>query len=209
MGFRVQSIALGLSMATWLLAGSCSRTPADDFHAFIEQVTDTATGEVLPDPDDAAVTPDAAGDFGAGSVDLTGSFVFVFQTELQSEPRGDVVLVLTQQGAIPTGGAVVSGEALSLQYPDVVLGTIPEVSIPPEGAFDLEIADFLIPPGQEALLPDGGTAEILMHVQIVDDALFCGDIDFHLLEPLDLHQEGEFACYRKDVIEPGGPRCPE
>jgi len=131
----------------------------------------------------------------------------VFTTELKPEPSDDVRLELVQSGVVAAGTATLSGRATAVDDPGLVLGRVPATAVSTDGRFDLAVLDFVIPPGQEPLLPDGGEGQLALVAALVDADLFCGTIDFHLLVPIDLHQSGEFAAYREGVRPLAGAGC--
>lgn len=195
-------------------ATACGPSPKDDFNAWVLRALDpgpdqrTGADDAAPGPSGEAVSgPDGTDDAPVPSVDLTGSFLLVFTTELKVEPSRDVRLDLSQTGRIEDGDATLSGKAVAVESPDVTLGTVPAAPVGADGRFRLVIEGFVIPPGQEPLLPDGGIAEVTLDAAIVDADRFCGPLDFHLLSPADIHQAGAFGAYRTGAVEPGGPGC--
>lgn len=201
-------------IAALLVAGcpvnGCYRTPQEGFNTFLAQFDHSGEHSLEEvTPGDLDIPVEATGCNSEGSVRIGGSFVLVFVTDLKTEPSADVLLVLTQCGNVADGTAVVSGRAVSVELPDMQLGTVPDATVKEDGSVELVVEGFLIPPGQEALLPDGGTAEIRLETLLEDSDVFCGVIDFHLLSPIDLHQAGTFGAYRLGVVDPGNPGCEE
>lgn len=204
------------SRAAWVFVVpvmvACGPTPEGDFNAWVARARDSS-----PVPDtgrDAGGAPEDGGGHegppevpGTPGADLGGSFLLVFVTQMKVEPSRDVRLDLVQSGRIEDGNATVSGTAVAAASPDVTLGAIPAAAVGKDGRFRMVIRDFVIPPDQEPLLPDGGTAEMTLDAVIVDADRFCGPLDFHLLTPFDLHQAGSFGAYRVGAIEPGGAGC--
>lgn len=207
MDLHLPSRSLAALIVVVALSIGCYRSPQDGFNAFLARFdTLDAEGTDAPSPDGSdhgsACEP-------SGDPDLSGAFVLAFITTLKTEPSRDVLLVLEQCGIVSDGTAVISGRAVSVEMPDMVLGQIPEVPVDTDWDFELVVTDFLIPPGQEDLLPDGGMAEITLHAGILDPDRFCGEMDFRLVTPIELDQEGSFGAYRQDVLDPGEAGCPE
>lgn len=205
-------------LVVWTIASwcgpACGPNPEERVNAWVRQAQDpgpdrgAGADDISFGPSDAAEQgTDEASEARFSCVNLTGSFLLVFTTEMKGEPSKDVRLDISQTGRIQDGNATLAGVAVAAASPDVTLGTIPAAPVGTDGRFRLVIEGFQIPPGQEPLLPDGGTAVVTLDAAIVDADRFCGLLDFHLLTPFDIRQSGAFGAYRIGVAEPKGPGC--
>lgn len=132
--------------------------------------------------------------------DLAGEYHLQFMT---SAGVTNVFMNLTADSFTCLDGTLVSkvneGEVISRL----------QAASPAEGAADqvfLNFRNFVIAPGANPLLPDGGKSDMRLTATNLPDA-FCGEIEAALFEPFATTSQGTFNTAAADGDEPASPAC--
>jgi hypothetical protein len=77
-----------------------------------------------------------------------------------------------------------------------------------EGQLLVSFRNFIIAPMVNPLLPDGGTADVLLKTTTIGEGTFCGDITISLFDPFATDSDGTFNAGTIGGNEPVGNECP-
>ena len=125
---------------------------------------------------------------GCPPVDLTGSYALQFKISLDEKPWELTMNIGMVDGPECYGGTFVSSLTGN------VVGSVTSVVLN-EGNLELTVADFLIPAGENALLPDGGKGDlVLTATEWGENPTLCGDVLYKLAEPFETQDIGTFAA---------------
>lgn len=135
------------------------------------------------------------------AVDLAGTYDLQFKTDAQTS-ASDVRMVLTASEDDNCYTGVIESKSDNSKLADVTSAVLVE------GALVIKLVDFVIPPGQTAVLPNGGKADVTLNASSFSETSACGAITFDLKEPFSLQSKGTFATAKTDSgITVGGPTC--
>jgi hypothetical protein len=141
---------------------------------------------------------------GCPEMDLTGSWDVQFVVSLKPEPTTVWMNIEASGDDNCYTGEVIAPSDNS----DLAVVTSAKIS---GGALVLQFDDFNIPPGQTALLPDGGTAAVTLTANSWTSGSMCGDIVYNLVEPFATEDTGTFAavetCSGWTISEEGAATC--
>lgn len=157
---------------------------------------------------DSGITVDGptCDDLGGGTdncpqADLAGDWSLQFKTAAQTS-ASDVWMKLSAGTPDTCFSGTIESKSTGDKLADVTSALLVE------GKLVISIVDFLIPPGQSALLPNGGKADVVLTAEEYDDKSSCGAIEFNLKEPFVTKSAGTFATAKTDSgIEVNGPTC--
>jgi len=126
---------------------------------------------------------------------LEGSYTLYFITATQLQ-GGDPPTELTLDLTLADDPAACYIGALVSRTSGDTIGTVESVVQIDGGLMSTQIRGFIIPPGANPLLPDGGKADIELKGTSWNTDGACGDMDFKLVEPFPLSNTGTFAALR-------------
>jgi hypothetical protein len=138
-----------------------------------------------------------------GYEDLAGDYEIFFMT---LSGGSNLYLTLEPDALQCLGGELGSKTTEGLVLARVTGASLDEAEGNTGGAFIL-LRNFVIPPGANPLLPDGGVADMeLRSDQVLEDG-FCGRILVNLFSPFALPSNGTFRVVPRGMT--ADPVCPE
>ena len=193
-----RSLVLVTALAMATITVGCGSDSEDD------TAVATDGGEAAEEGGEAAEEGGEGPADGCPEMDLTGSWDVQFVVSLKPEPT-TVWMNIEQSGDdnCYTGDVIAPSDNSDL-------AVVSSVKIS-GGKLVLQFDDFNIPPGQTALLPDGGTAAVTLTAGSWDGGSMCGDIVYNLVEPFATEDTGTFAavetCSGWTISEEGAATC--
>lgn len=128
-------------------------------------------------------------------VDFTGRWSFEFKSQVQTE-RAEIILDVAQN-ADPK--SCYSGEVYAGSDGTTDLGDVTAI-VERDGQLVVRIPNFVIPPGANPLLPDGGTSNITALTNGYNDDGACGDFET-VIDPIGLTVNGTWSMLRDGAAD--------
>jgi hypothetical protein len=122
--------------------------------------------------------------------DLSGTYDLQFKTAAQTTATTVKMTLAAGDGEGCYTGTVVSATSGD------TLATVTKAQLE-DGKLVIFLLDFQIPPGQSALLPNGGVADVTLTATDYSTTTMCGDIAFALKEPFQTTSAGGFAAAKE------------
>ena len=203
-------VALDLFGAHWTTEGQCGdlffalQAPPITSPGGFAMIRKDSTVFTIQDSTTAATCTAVIPNESCGLDDFAGTYDFKFET---ASSAGNPTLVSLELTTHPL--TCLQGAWVSKTDGTTVVASVQEVLPLAADQLQINMRNFIIPPGANPLLPNGGAADVVITSTVADSAApqnMCGTLSVNLFDPFTLASAGTFAA--EVGTEPAEPRCP-